>query len=210
MTSTTGTTNKGSATRERILTVAESIILQKGYSGTSIDDILGEAHITKGGFFYHFDGKNDLAVGLMKRYRENDRIFFTSIADRAMELTEDPLQQFLLFLKMLAEEMADLPTVHPGCLVATFTYESLQVNDDVRDINREVILEWRELFRRLLDRADEKYEKKIEVDNDSLADALTSVIEGGIIVSKTMDDQSSLPEQILNYRNYIRLLYDAA
>jgi AcrR family transcriptional regulator len=63
---------KGEQTREHILATAESIILQRGYSGTSIEDIIGEAGITKGGFFYHFDGKNDLAKNLMLRYLDQD------------------------------------------------------------------------------------------------------------------------------------------
>ena len=44
----------GIKTRNRILTVAEQLILQQGYSGTAIDQIIENASITKGGFFYHF------------------------------------------------------------------------------------------------------------------------------------------------------------
>ena len=86
---------KGEQTREHILATAESIILQRGYSGTSIEEIIGEAGITKGGFFYHFDGKNDLAKNLMLRYLGNDATFFSELAERARSLTEDPLQQRL-------------------------------------------------------------------------------------------------------------------
>jgi len=49
---------RSNSSRERILACAEAVILQKGFGGTSIDDILESASITKGGFFYHFDGKN--------------------------------------------------------------------------------------------------------------------------------------------------------
>ena len=84
---------KGERTREHVLATAESIILQKGYAGTSIEDIISAAGITKGGFFYHFDGKNDLAKGLMLRYLDQDEQFFRSLGDRARTLTEDPLQQ---------------------------------------------------------------------------------------------------------------------
>jgi len=201
---------KGSATRERILEAAESIILNRGYSGTSIEDILERAHITKGGFFYHFEGKNDLAVGLLERYRTNDRIFFQELADRARELVEDPLQQMLLFLKLLAEAMANLPSVHPGCLVATFTYECEQVNEVVKSMNREVILEWRDTFKAHLELIDAAYDKRTDESADSLADMLTGIIEGGIVMSKALGDQSVLVEQILQYRNYLKLLYGVA
>lgn len=210
MNSKVTTLTKGEATRERILEVAESIILQQGYSGTSIDDILGKAHITKGGFFYHFSGKNDLAVALLERYRIIDRDFFQGLTDQARGLVEDPLQQLLLFLRLLADAMGDLPDVHPGCLVATFVYESQQVDENVRRINREVIEEWRDAFRDQIDRVNLKYPQRLDVETDTLADMLTSIIEGGIIVSKAMNDQRLLPAQILQYRNYIRLLYGAS
>ena len=54
------TNTRSNSSRERILACAEAVILQKGFSGTSIDDILEKASITKGGFFYHFDGKPGL------------------------------------------------------------------------------------------------------------------------------------------------------
>jgi len=74
---------KGEQTREHILATAESIILRRGYGGTSIEQIIGAAGITKGGFFYHFDGKKDLARNLIKRFLKNDLAEFTAIADRA-------------------------------------------------------------------------------------------------------------------------------
>jgi AcrR family transcriptional regulator len=180
---------KGAQTREHILATAESIILQRGYSGTSIEEIIGEAGITKGGFFYHFAGKSDLARNLMLRYLENDSKFFGDLSDRARSLTEDPLQQYLLFLKLMAEALADLPGTHPGCLV---------------------VLCWREQFMGHLERIAEKYPMKIEHSLDELADMLTSVIEGGIIVSKVLDNGAALPNQILNYRSYIRLVFGDA
>jgi TetR/AcrR family transcriptional repressor of nem operon len=88
---------KGEQTREHILATAESIILQRGYSGTSIEEIISEVGITKGGFFYHFDGKNDLAKNLILRYLDKDVKFFTDLAERAQSLTEDPLQQLFAF-----------------------------------------------------------------------------------------------------------------
>ena len=82
---------KREQTREHILATAERIILQRGYSGTSIEEIIGEAGITKGGFFYHFAGKNDLAKNLILRYLDHDVEFFAGLAERAQSLTEDPL-----------------------------------------------------------------------------------------------------------------------
>lgn len=44
---------KGEETRTRILDVAEAAVLQKGFGGTSIEELIAETGITKSGFFYH-------------------------------------------------------------------------------------------------------------------------------------------------------------
>ena len=199
---------KGAQTREHIMATAQSLILQRGYSGTSIDEIISAANITKGGFFYHFKGKNDLARHLMLRYLEQDDEFFTGLTERARSLTEDPLQQFLLFLKLMAEAVADLPGSHPGCLVASFTYESHQFDTEVRKLYSEGVLSWRRLFMEHLESVAAKYPMKTDKPLEELADMLSSVIEGGIIMSKVLDDPDILPHQLLHYRNYIRLVFD--
>lgn len=198
---------KGEQTREHILSTAEGLILNQGYSGTSIEEIIGKAGITKGGFFYHFDGKNDLARKLILRYLEQDERFFTGLVDRSHELTEDPLQQLLIFLKLMAEAMADLPGTHPGCLVASFTYESHQFDDEVRKLNAEGLLSWRHMFLEQFEKVAEKYPMKIDRPLEELADMLTSVIEGGIVMSRCLDDRDILPNQLLHYRNYIRMVF---
>jgi len=201
---------KGELTRENILGIAEQIILQKGFSGTSIDEIIEAANITKGGFFYHFKGKEDLARHLMIRYQVADDIFFNELFDRADSLSEDPLQQMLIFLKLLAEAMGNLPETHPGCLVASFTYENQQFNDDVKQIICDCLVGWRKLFVKKLSRISEAYPMKVETDIMELADTLTSIVEGGIILSRAFNQPERLVNQILQYRNYVRLLYGDA
>ena len=201
---------KGEQTRENIMATAEGLILKRGYSGTSIEEIIGEAGITKGGFFYHFDGKNDLARSLILRYLENDDVFFSGLADRARSLTEDPLQQLLLFLKLMAEALEDMPAAHPGCLVASFTYEAEQFDDEVRELNAQGVLSWGQLFLEYFEKVAEKYPMKIEQPLEELADMLSAVLEGGILMTRVLNDQSALPKQILQYRNYVRLVFGDA
>ena len=198
---------KGELTRENILGTAEHIILQKGFSGTSIDEIIEAANITKGGFFYHFKGKEDLAKHLMIRYQKADDKFFNELFERADTLSEDPLQQMLIFLKLLAEAMGNLPETHPGCLVASFTYENQQFNNDVKQIICDCLVGWRKLFVQKLARISAAYSMKLETDIMELADTLTSIVEGGIILSRAFNEPERLVNQILQYRNYIRLLY---
>lgn len=201
---------KGEQTREHIMATAEGIILRRGYAGTSIEEIIGEAGITKGGFFYHFDGKKDLAKSLIQRFLKNDIEDFMAIADRAHSLTEDPLQRFLLFLKLLAEALENLPGAHPGCLVAAFAYEAEQFDDEIRELNAQGVLAWRKIFLGYFEPVVEKYPMKLEQPLEELADMLSTIIEGGIVMSKVLNDRSVLPKQLLQYRDYIRVVFGQA
>lgn len=198
---------KGETTKENILQIAQNLMLQKGFSGTSLDEIISAANITKGGFFYHFESKNDLAKHLMLKYQHDDAIFFNSLFDRARELSEDPLQQMLIFLKLLAEAMGNLPDVHPGCLVATFTSANQQLNDEVKAVTADCTLSWRAMFADQLEMINQQYSMMIDTTIDELSDMLSTIIEGGIIMSRTLSEQKILAQQILQYRNYLRLIY---
>lgn len=187
--------------------IAERLILNNGYAAMSIEEVIKDAGITKGGFFYHFDSKNALAYALMQRYREVEAFVFSDLFKRSEELTSDPLQQMLVFVKLFAEMMADMEELHPGCLVASITYESHQVNEQVKNITAEIVLDWRNLFRDKINKINLVYSPNTAVSSDDLADMLSTIIEGGIIVSRALNDPSILEKQLLEYRSYLGLLY---
>ena len=198
---------KGQATKTKLMDIAERLILNRGFSAMSIDEVIKEAGITKGGFFYHFDSKNSLVYALMQRYREKEAFIFSDLFKRAEELTSDPLQQMLVFVKLFAEMMADMKLLHPGCVVASITYESQQVNEQVRNITTEIVLDWRNLFREHLKKIEQVYSPNANVSSDDLADMLSTIMEGGIIISRALNDPSVLEKQLLEYRSYLELLY---
>jgi TetR/AcrR family transcriptional regulator, transcriptional repressor for nem operon len=108
--------------KERILQLAEAAVLEKGFAGTSIDELIAAAGITKSGFFYHFKDKTELARVLLARYIERENALFDDLFARADELNDDPLHGFLVGLKLLAELVGELPSGHPGCLIAAYCY----------------------------------------------------------------------------------------
>ena len=127
---------KGGATRERILAIAEASVLAKGFDATSIEEIIAEAGLTKSGFFYHFRDKNELARAMMRRSAATDEVVYDQVFSRGRELSDDPLQAFLIGLKLLADVMADLPGGHPGCLIASICYQERLFDREVRDLAR--------------------------------------------------------------------------
>jgi TetR/AcrR family transcriptional repressor of nem operon len=198
---------KGSDTRDRILDAAESAVLAKGFAGTSIDELIAAVGITKSGFFYHFRDKGELARALLVRYVERENTLFSELFRRADELNEDPLHGFLVGLKMFAEMFADLPKGHPGCLVASYCYQDRLFDQEVRALNSEAVLGWRRLFRQRLDLIAARYPKRLDVSLDDLADMLSVIADGGIILSKALGDPGVLPRQIMLYRDFVRTVF---
>jgi len=198
---------KGQETRERLMDIAEASVLCKGFGATSIDEIIAEAQITKSGFFYHFRDKNELARALLLRYIENDDRVLDEIFDRARELHDDPLHAFLIGLKLFAEMMADLPSGHPGCMVATICYNERLFDKEIREINQRAVLAWRERFLTELRTIAGIYPPKDDVDLEALADMVSGTVEGGIVMSKALGQPKILAEQILLFRSYVKLLF---
>ena len=200
-------TRRGGDTRERILDTAETAVLDKGFAATSIDELIAAVGITKSGFFYHFRDKGELARALLKRYIEREKELFGDLFRRADELNEDPLHGFLVALKMMAELMNDLPSGHPGCLIASYCYQDRLFDREIRELNAAAVLGWRERFRERLEQIAARYPPRIAIDLDDLADMLSVIAEGGIILSKVVKDSEALPRQVMLYRDFVRMVF---
>lgn len=77
-------------TRENIIKAAFKLFLERGYNGVSINDVLKETELTKGGLYHYFAGKKELFTEVtyyyvilpmqeFQRYIENQH--YTSVAD---------------------------------------------------------------------------------------------------------------------------------
>ena len=201
-------TKLATPTKQQILEAAQSAVLTKGFSGTSIDELIAEVGISKSGFFYHFRDKTNLARALLERYIDQDSLVFDSVFEEADELSEDPLHSFLIALKLLAKVFEDLPNGHPGCIVASVCYHEQLFDQEVRNINAKAVLSWRARFRDRIEKISERYEPRISVDLDDLADMMSVVGDGGIILSRVVGNKSLLPRQLLLYRDFIRLIFE--
>ncbi len=202
------TPTKGDNTRGRILDAAESLVLCRGFAATSLDEIMTAAEITKSGFFYHFKDKHELAKALLERYVEHDDAIFDELFGKVDALIDDPLHSYLAFLKLFAEVMADLPTRHPGCIVASYCYQDQIFSREIREISRGAMLNWRRRFGERLGRIAARYPPRVAVDLDALADMMITIVEGGIIMDKAEETALALSRQILLTREFVKLVFE--
>ena len=207
MNAPTESLSKGEATRERLLEIAEAAIIAKGFSNTSIDEIIAEAGLTKSGFFYHFKDKTDLARALLERFIRMDKVVMDRHWQRGYELSDDPLQQLLITLSLFAEQFADLAEAHPGCIVASVSYHDRQFNDEVRDLNAQAMQAWIDRILPQMEEIAKVYPPKIDIDLRHLAEMLCAIADGGLICGRTLQSPKLMNEQILAYRKFVEAVF---
>lgn len=201
---------KGERTRGRILDIAYDAIVHKGFAATSIEELVEAAGITKSGFFYHFRDKNDLARQLLERFLAEDAQILDTLESRARALSDDPLQSFLIFLNLYAEVMDEMPELHPGCLVASITYQEQLFDAAVRAMNVEGVLSLRQRFASWLREIAARHPPRAPADIDAMADNLTVIVEGAIILSRALNDRTMMGRQTRLFRDHVKFVFGAA
>jgi len=69
-------------THERILDVAARAIRRRGYAGVGVADVMKEAGLTHGGFYAHFDSRDDLLVAALERAGRESAATLTRALER--------------------------------------------------------------------------------------------------------------------------------
>lgn len=203
------TRTKGARTRERILDIAYDAIVHKGFAATSIEELVEAAGITKSGFFYHFRDKNDLALQLYRRFVDEDDAILNTLAERAHALSEDPLHSLLIFLNLYAGVMDEMTELHPGCLVASITYQEQFFENRVRGMNLDYVLNLRARFNAWLEKAAAAHPPRTAIDLEALADQVTTVVEGAIVLSRATGDLNLMGRQMRLFRDHVKLIFGA-
>lgn len=199
---------KGAKTRERILTESKQLILKRGFSGTSLEDILQATGLTKGAFFYHFKNKHELALAMIRRSWETEFELLKGFADRARELADDPLQAALIFIKLFEEVLEDNRNDPLACVFASYLYESEQFDEETHAFIRAGLRQWTDLYVEMFAPIFDKYTPRFEVTPEELAEMVTSVIEGGFIMSRSRGSGGISVRTLRQFRSYLQLLFN--
>lgn len=198
----------GSITRNKIMDVAQQMVLDVGLSGTSVEKVIDQADVTKSTFFYHFKTKHDLASALIERYAANDREHFSEFMEKSDQLTRDPLQKLLIFVGLFIEMTEQLEDPFPGCLYAAYCYQSGAISEEMISTVSNMMHYWRDKLTILIEEVVKLYPAKIPVENHQVADHLLTTFEGAFILAKVMNEPKLASEQLIQCRNYIELLFN--
>jgi TetR/AcrR family transcriptional repressor of nem operon len=197
----------GTKTRTRIMDVAQQMVLDVGLAGTSVERVIDRAGVTKGTFFYHFKTKHDLAAALIKRYAEEDEHHFADTMSKAEQLARDPLQQLLIFVGLFIERTEQLEEPFPGCLYASYCYQSGAISPQSMAQVERLMHFWRDRLTAKVREVAAEYPPRIPIDQHQVADHLLTTFEGAFILAKVMKEPKLAAEQLVQCRNYMELLF---
>ena len=90
---------KGERTKARVLETATQLINEKGFSNTSINDIIQATGVKKGNLYFHFPGKEELGLAVFEGAGRE----FAAFLSNALQ-GERPLDRLSSFLDAVFEK----------------------------------------------------------------------------------------------------------
>jgi TetR/AcrR family transcriptional repressor of nem operon len=112
--------------RERILDVASTLFREKGFDGIGIADIMKAAGMTHGGFYRHFESKDDLVDQASRKALARGAAYWERSTGEG-----DPDTALPRLLQMYLSE-AHRDASGRGCAVAALGADAARQNDVVR------------------------------------------------------------------------------
>ena len=195
-----GRTRNGRSTREAIVKAATRLIHVHGYSSTTLDDVLREAGVGKGNFYYHFRSKEDLGYaildGLIGSFISRTLEPCFSDADAA------PLTQVRCFLKRVLEAQRERNCVG-GCAMGNLASELSDVHEGFRARLAEVFSAWRDRITEALREARRRQMLSEACRPEAVAHFLVASLEGAILMTKVTKDIRVMEQCIDEVKRYL-------
>ncbi|MCD0443495.1 TetR/AcrR family transcriptional regulator [Glycomyces sp. A-F 0318] len=176
---------------DRVLRAATRVFLERGFSATSMSDLVAATGMNRAGLYAAFGSKHQLYITALGRYREDTEPELRAITRRALDRAEG--------------ERVDAPRVVADLLdvVARHSKEggfvvraAVELADDPATMRR-VQEAWTELERDLaaiLARAVERGEMDAAADTDRLARTALVFVQGALVTGHADEDDRRLAD----------------
>ena len=189
-------------TKARLLDAAQALMLAKGFSATSVDEICAKARLTKGSFFHYFDSKDALGKELLERFCADGRRLHASFCREA----KDPLQRVYNYIDGTIALAKD-PVTRNGCLLGTFAQEMCDTHPEIKHCCAAGFEAWAKAFAKELAAAKAAHRPKTNFEPRELAEHFIAVLEGALILSKTRNNARVVVSSLEHFRAYVRTLF---
>ena len=160
---------------------------KKGFTGTSLNDIISVTGLTKGSIYGNFESKDEVALAafdynfeLVVAHIRKKMEARTSIIDRLLVYPET----YRNFLKT--------PFLLNGCPVANTSTEADDTHPLLKEKAANAMLFWRNSIERQLEVGIENKELKADINIQEVTSVLVGLIHGGILQAKVTGKMSYL------------------
>ena len=183
----------------KLLDAALRVIRAQGYAGSSVDDICREAGVTKGSFFHHFKGKDDLAIAATEHWTGVTGNLFEGAPFRRMA---DPRERVLAYIDFRASLIqGDLPDF--TCLLGTMVQETFSTHPEIRDACNRAMLHHARAVAADLTEAKRHYAAKAKWEPMDVALFAQAAIQGAFILAKARQGPQVAAECLSHLRRYV-------
>ncbi|MFB4389813.1 TetR family transcriptional regulator C-terminal domain-containing protein [Bacillus sp. BR_10] len=147
MTSAQSGAGKSEKTKQKIVTASRDLFAKKGYSETSVRDILEAAEISKGNLYHHFKGKEFLFLHIM----EEDHRFMMETWHEEKQALHRAIDKLAGFAELLSQMGINYPLMRASeefCASAFTSDEVMErlnkIDVDFDDVMRDILHEGNE------------------------------------------------------------------
>ncbi|MCP3888071.1 MAG: TetR/AcrR family transcriptional regulator [Desulfobulbaceae bacterium] len=192
---------KAERTRQFIIESVSPIFNKKGYTATSLSDLIQATGLSKGSIYGNFKNKDEVAVAA---FRHNVR-FISKILAKKIEESESSRGKLLAFpetYRLISESLLK----RGGCPVLNTSVDSSDVHSRLQQEVRRVIQSWKRHLVTILNVGLKRGEFSGNVDQESVAEILICLVEGGHAMTKATGEYSFLENSLTQMETVIRSL----
>jgi AcrR family transcriptional regulator len=191
---------KGALTRQRILERAAPVFNQRGYAGTSLNELVAATGLEKGGIYNHFASKDELALAAFDHAVE----YVTERNVRAQE-GHSGLDRLVALIEAFGT-WTDDPTLPGGCPLMNTAIDADDTHPELARRAKDAMESWHRLIGVIVKDAKRRGEIAADVDPYTLATIVTGGLEGGLMLTRITGDPAHVERMVAHLVNYVDAL----
>lgn len=170
---------KGEQTRQHIIRQAATVFNQRGFTGSSISDVMASTGLQKGGIYRHFASKEELALASFDYAQAQS----TSRLQAAVSAETGAIRQLLAVVAAFRAITSD-PPVPGGCPILNTIVDSDDGDPALRARVREVVVGWEALIAGIVEAGLADGSVRAGTNPRAVAAVMVASLEGGILLSR--------------------------
>jgi TetR/AcrR family transcriptional repressor of nem operon len=186
MTAHQPTTEKGRATRRRILEAASQLIAERGVAAVSLEDVEREAGVGRSQLYHYFDGRDDLLRAVIDVTTDAVLGAQDGLLDDLDSLAA--IDRWFDSLVALQEERG----AAGGCPIGSLVGQLAERDEQTRAALASGFERWEQPLIAGLSRMRSRGELRPEASVEELADITMAAIQGGLLLTQVRRDSQQL------------------